>query len=186
MKHYELVICVIIEEGGDGMALEIQLLRTDDCVSQIITKHADMVLRLCFIQLQNEADTDDAFQDIFLKLFEKCPSFRDDEHLKAWLIRCTINHCKNIRGTYWNRNKVSIDNIVMPTNNIEQDREVIRFVMQLPNKYRNVIYLYYFEGYPTKDIAKILNTKDATVRTRLKRGREMLKNSLIEGGIDYA
>jgi len=169
------------------MTVEIQLLRTGDCVSQIIGKHADMVLRLCYIHLKNKADAEDAFQDIFLKLYEKSPSFKDAEHLKAWLIRCTINHCKNVLGTYWNRNKVSIDTIVMPTNKEQQqDREVVLTVMQLPYKYRSVLYLHYFEGYPTKDIAKMLNTKDATVRTRLKRGRELLKDSLIEGGIEHA
>lgn len=172
---------------GKVMTMEMQLLRTDDCVSQIITKHADMVFRLCLIYLKNKSDAEDAFQDIFLKLFElfeKRLVFNDDEHLKAWLIRCTINRCKNILGSYWIKNKISIDEIIMPIND-EHDRDIIRYVLKLPIKYRSVIYLYYFEGYPTKEIAGMLHIKDATVRTHLKRGREALKNELLKGGFYY-
>lgn len=164
--------------------MEIQLLRTDNCVSEIITKHADLVLHLCLINLRNKADAEDAFQDVFLKLFEKIYMFNDEEHLKAWLIRCAINRCRNILGSYWRKNRVSIENIVMPVND-KKDKEVLSRVMELPQKYRSVIYLYYFQGYPSRDIAKMLNTKDATVRTRLKRGRELLKASLVKGGFFY-
>lgn len=168
--------------------MEIQLLRTDDCVSEIITKYADMVFRLCFVYLKNKADAEDAFQDIFLKLYEKNLSFNDEEHLKSWLIRCTINHCKNIATSFWNRNKTSIDEVtiaITETNDMDVDKEVIKNVMQLPVNYRSVIYLYYFDGYRTKEIAEMLMIKDATVRTRLKRGREMLKQNLIKGGYQY-
>lgn len=161
----------------------IQLLRTDDCVSQIISRHADMVYRLCIVYLKNKADAEDAFQDIFLKVFEKCPSFNDEEHLKAWLIRCTINHCKNVLGSFWHRNRATLDDILASVTR-DDDKEVIQYVMQLPITYRSVIYLHYFEGYSTKEIAAMLNIKDATVRTRLKRGRELLKTNMIKGGFE--
>jgi RNA polymerase sigma-70 factor (ECF subfamily) len=167
------------------MYMGIQLLRTDDCVSQIIDRHADMVFRLCIVYLKNKADAEDAFQDIFLKVFEKCPSFNDEEHLKAWLIRCTINHCKNILSSFWRRNSAPMDDVLAAVNSTD-DREMIGYVMQLPVEYRSVIFLHYFEGYPTKEIASMLKTKDATVRTRLKRGRELLKTNLIKGGFEYA
>lgn len=160
--------------------MEIQLLRTDDCISQIISRHADMVFRLCIVYLKNRADAEDAFQDVFLKMFEKRPSFNDEEHLKAWLIRCTINHCKNVLGSFWHRNRACLDDALTAVSS-KEDKEIIEYVMQLPATYRSVIYLHYFEGYPSKEIASILKTKDATVRTQLKRGRELFENEFNQG-----
>lgn len=163
--------------------MEIQLLRADSCVSEIISKYADLVFRLCIVYLKNKADAEDAFQDIFIKFFEKKPEFNDEEHMKAWLIKCTTNHCKNMLGSYWNRFRVSIDNVVLHTEDKEDD-ELVRFVMKLPFKYKSVIYLYYYEGYSSLEISKILNIKEATVRTQLKRGRELLKKDLSSGGFE--
>lgn len=162
----------------------IQLLRTDSCVSEIISKHADLVFRLCLLYLKNRADAEDAFQNIFMKLFEKDLNFNDEEHLKAWLIKCTTNHCKNTLTSYWNRFRVSIDDIVLPIVD-KQEGELVRYVMKLPLKYKSVIYLYYYEGYSTLEISKILDIKDATVRAHLKRGRELLKKDLQNGGFEY-
>ena len=165
--------------------MEIQLLRTDSCVSEIITKYADLVFRLCIVYLKNRADAEDAFQDIFIKLFKKNNEFNDEEHIKAWLIKCTTNHCKNILGSYWNKFRVSIDNVVLPIE-VKQDHELIKYVMKLPVKYKAVIYLYYYEGYSSLETSKILNIKEATVRTQLKRGREILKKELLNnGGFEY-
>ena len=163
--------------------MEIQLLRTDSCVSEIISKYANLVFRLCIVYLKNEADAEDAFQDIFIKLFEKNPKFNDEEHIKAWLIKCTTNHCKNILGSYWNRFRVSIENVELPIEDKEDD-ELVKFVMKLPFKYKAVIYLYYYEGYNSLEISEILNVKEATVRTQLKRGRELLKKDLSNGGFE--
>ena len=163
--------------------MEIQLLRTDSCVSEIISKYANLVFRLCVVYLKNEADAEDAFQDIFIKLFEKNPKFNDEEHIKAWLIKCTTNHCKNILGSYWNRFRVSMDNVELPIEDKEDD-ELVKFVMKLPFKYKAVIYLYYYEGYNSLEISEILNVKEATVRTQLKRGRELLKKDLSNGGFE--
>lgn len=163
--------------------MEIQLLRTDSCVSEIISKYANLVFRLCIVYLKNNADAEDAFQDIFIKFFEKNPKFNDEEHIKAWLIKCTTNHCKNILGSYWNRHRVSIDNVILPIEDKDDD-ELVKFVMKLPFKYKSVIYLYYYEGYSSLEISKILNIKEATVRTQLKRGRELLKKDLSNGGFE--
>jgi len=163
--------------------MEIQLLRTDSCVSEIISKYADLVFRLCIVYLKNRANAEDAFQDIFIKLFEKNLKFNDEEHLKAWLIRCTANHCKNMLGSYWNKFRVSIDDVVLPIED-KRDEELVEFVMKLPFKYKGVIYLYYYEGYNTLEISEILNIKEATVRTQLKRGRDILKKDLSIGGFE--
>jgi RNA polymerase sigma factor (sigma-70 family) len=173
---------VLYKEGGRFMG--IQLLRTDSCVSEIISKHADLVYRLCMVYLKRKEDAEDAFQNIFIKLFEKDHDFDDDEHLKAWLIKCTTNHCKNSLKSYWNRFRVSIDDIVISTEDKRQG-EVTKYVMKLPVKYKSVMYLYYYEGYSTIEISKILNIKDATVRMRLRRGRERLKKDLNKGGFEH-
>ena len=164
--------------------MEIQLLRTDSCVSEIMSKYADLVLRLCIVYLKNKADAEDAFQDIFIKLFNKNTEFNDEEHIKAWLIKCTTNHCKNILGSYWNRYRVSIDDVVLHVED-KTDHDLVKYVMRLPFKYKAVIYLYYYEGYNSLETSKILNIKEATVRTQLKRGREILKKELSNGGFEY-
>jgi len=162
----------------------IMLTRNDDSVSNVLAKYADMVLRLALVHLRHRADADDVFQDVFIKLFEKEQTFDDDEHLKAWLIRCTTNRCKNHVGSYWFRNKTSLDALVLPVED-KAEGEVIACLMRLPVPYRSPIYLYYYEGYSSAEISQILQTKDATIRTRLKRGREILKEMLKkEGFID--
>lgn len=160
----------------------IRLTRNDDSVSNVLAKYADMVLRLALVHLRHRADADDVFQDVFIKLFEKEHTFEDDEHLKAWLIRCTTNRCKNHVGRYWYRNKISLDVLVVPIED-KAKGEVIACLMKLPIPYRSPIYLFYYEGYSSAEISKILQAKDATIRTRLKRGREMLKEMLQKEGI---
>jgi RNA polymerase sigma factor (sigma-70 family) len=164
--------------------MEIQLLCTDSCVSEVITKYADLVFRLCIVYLKNKADAEDAFQDIFIKLYKKNGKFNDEEHIKAWLIRCTTNHCKNILASHWNRFRTPIDDLIIPIED-KQDNELSKYVMKLPFKYKAVIYLYYYEGYNSLETSKILNIKEATVRTHLKRGREILKKELTNGGFEY-
>ena len=159
--------------------MEIQLLRTDSCASEIISKYANLVFRLCMVYLKNKADAEDAFQDIFIKFFGKNSEFNDEEHIKAWLIKCTTNHCKNILGSYWNRFRVSIDNVVLNIEDKEED-ELVKLVMMLPFKYKSVIYLYYYEGYNSLEISKILNVKEATIRTQLKRWLLLMKLKKIQ------
>lgn len=159
-----------------------ELLRTDDCISNILDRYADMVLRLSFMYLKNRSDAEDATQEIFLKLFRVMPKFNDEEHIKAWLITVTANHCKDILKSIWRKKVQLLDEIALPIKDDEK-REVIKQVLDLPLKYRNVIHLYYYEGYSTLEIASLLKKKEPTIRTRLKRGREILKSRLT-GGLD--
>ena len=169
---------------GEGMLIvTMKVTRNEECVSQVITKYADMVLRLALLHLKNRADAEDVFQDVFAKLFDKEQAFNDEEHLKAWLIRCTTNRCKNLFGSYWFRNKTSLDSLELPVED-KAEGEVISCLTQLPVPYRTVIYLYYYEGYSSSEIAEILGTNDVTVRTRLKRGRAMLKQKLQKEGLN--
>ncbi len=150
-------------------------------IKKIIEKHSDMVYRICLMYLKNCLDAEDAYQEIFIKIMEKAPKFENDNHQKAWIIKITNNHCKNIlRKRNFFQMLTYDDNINIPVTN-NNDNEILRIIYTLPLNYRNVIYLYYYEGYSTKEIAKMLHIPDATIRTWLKRARESLK--ILIGGV---
>ncbi len=159
----------------------MKLTRSENCVSQVMATYADLVLRLAVLHLRNRADAEDVFQDVFIKLFETEREFNDHEHLKAWLIRTTTNRCKNHLASFWHRNRSSLDEVVMTVED-QAERGVLVSLMALSAIYRSVIYLYYYEGYSTGEIATLLELNEATVRTRLKRGRDLLKQILIREG----
>ena len=114
-------------------------------------------------------------------MYKVGPDFNDEEHIKAWLLKVTANECKNRLKSFWHKNMISLEEIVLPVQD-KEDREVIKMVLSLPVKYRNVLYLHYFEGYSIREMSELLNLKEATVKTHLKRGRELLKKLLIQGG----
>ena len=145
----------------------------------VVRKYADSVLSACIMRLKNEADADDCFQNTFLKLYTNPPEFREEEHIKAWLLRVAINECKNfIRD---NRKTVPLDSVppvVQP--NSDDFRDISWALMRLEPEYREVLYLYYVEQYRVKEIAGILEKNPNTVKTMLSRGRKKLKK--IYGG----
>lgn len=115
-------------------------------------------------------------------LLKKNPVFNDKNHEKAWILRTTINVCKNKLNTFWNRNKQSIDDSpdVAVYDSHNTDSSVLKAVMSLPEKYRITIYMYYYEEYSTAEIAKITGKNDVTVRSLLRRARAKLKEMLKE------
>lgn len=158
----------------------IELLRREDYISQLVEKYSDMVLRLALTYVKNISDAQDVCQDVFIKIFQLNKTFIDSEHEKAWIIRVTINACKDVMRSQWKKKFLSINEIVLPVKDRE-NREVVSIVLELPLKYRSVIYLHYFENYSTLEIAKLLNRNSATVRTQLKRAREILKTKMVGG-----
>ncbi|GAA0182265.1 sigma-70 family RNA polymerase sigma factor [Clostridium sediminicola] len=161
--------------------MEKQSLRTDDCINEIVSKYSDMVLRLAFIYVKNISDAEDITQDVFLKLYRGNKVFNNDEHLKAWLIVVTKNTSKDYIKSLWRRKTEELKDNLSANDNYF-DSQLIKEVLKLPVKYRDVLYLYYYEGYSISEIAKNLNINEATIRTRLKRGREALKRKI--GGLD--
>jgi RNA polymerase sigma-70 factor (ECF subfamily) len=139
--------------------------------------HKTMLFRIAFSYLGNKYDCEDVIQEAFIKLCYKAPDFPSDEDEKRWLIRVTVNLCKNHLRSFWHRNKVNIDDLVElaaePT-----DTEVLQEILKLPNKYHIVLHLYYFEGYKISEISDILKLSESGVKMRLKRGRELLKIEL--------
>ena len=147
----------------------------------IITKHENKLFRTALAILGNRADAEDVVQDAFIKLFEKQYNFESPEHEAAWLIRVTVNLCKNrLRSYWWKRTVPLLD--TYPAQNDDQ-LEMMQTVLALPSKYRGVIHLFYYEGYSTKEIAEITEQKESTVRQQLTRARRMLKD-VLEG--EYA
>jgi RNA polymerase sigma-70 factor (ECF subfamily) len=136
-----------------------------------------MVYRLCFIYLKNTAEAEDATQNIFIKLLTKKKVFTDYEHEKAWFIVVTKNYCKDVRKKWWNFNWVNIDTVNEFKNSYieEKDNEVFEKLLSLPPKYKETLYLYYYEGYSVKDLSKLFNRKESTIQTHLFNGRKQLK-----------
>lgn len=157
-------------------------MRTDEEINRAIDLYSDMVRRLCFVHLKNYADTEDIFQTVFLKYSQNKIDFTGNEHEKAWLIRVTINACKDLLRDFFRRNVVSIDTFYnLPEQTTNDHRYLLEEVVKLPEKYRNVIYLFYYEGYSAVEIGQILNRKVNTIYTWLDRARAQLRDVLIEG-----
>ncbi|MEG0391961.1 MAG: sigma-70 family RNA polymerase sigma factor [Anaerovoracaceae bacterium] len=158
-------------------------MRNETEARRAIDKYSDMVQRLCLIHLKNYADSEDVFQTVFLKYVLYSGTFESEEHEKAWLIRVTINECKDLLKSVY-RKRVGFSDVLekIVPEAAPENRAVLEAVLTLPKKYKNVIYLHYYEGYKATEIAKILNKKENTIYTLLARGREQLKELI--GGKD--
>ncbi len=143
-------------------------------------KHMDTVFRLAYSYLKNSADAEDVTQDTLLKLYQSEENFQSEEHVRAWLIRVAANECKSLLRSSWR--KVEPLEEYMETLDLPspEHEELFRAVMALPDRYRVLIYLFYYEGYSSDEIARMLDMPAATVRTRLARARTKLKNNLTE------
>ncbi len=160
-------------------------MRNEREVNNAVEKYADMIRRICFYYLKNQADTEDVFQNVFLKYMMHDESFHDDEHEKAWLLRVAINACKDYLKSFFRNNTVTLEIInEMAAEVPEEHREVMEAVLSLPNKYKDPIYLHYYEGYSAAEIGRILGKKENTVYSLLSRGRKILKEKLGGEGID--
>ena len=146
---------------------------TKDYISDLLDKYSDMVLRIAYTYLKNRADAEDIVQDVFLRIIDKKPSFNDESHEKSWLIRATINMCKNKVNMFWNKNKCSIDDVqeFAVSDKYNTDTSVFQAVMALGEKYRVVVYMYYYEGYSTPEIADVIGKNETTIRSLLHRAR---------------
>ena len=151
---------------------------------RIYDLYFDTVYRVCFIYMKNNADAQDMAQETFLKMLRKPFNYESDEKTKAWLIVCASNLCKNHLKKWWRKKSVSLDEEIGNLENIQginlnnEQSEILETVMSLDGKYSLPVYLYYYEGYSTGEIAKMLDTKPSTVQTRLAKARQLLKMEL--------
>jgi len=160
-------------------------MRSEQETTRAIERYSDTVRRLCMLHLKNEADTEDIFQTVFLKYVLSSVSFENDEHEKAWLIQVTINACKDLLKSFFRSHTVSLDKIMEQTSELPPDySDVWEAVFSLPQKYRDVVYLHYFEDYTAPQISRILGKNVNTIYTLLTRSKKMLRERL-GGGYDY-
>lgn len=160
-----------------------RLLVDNNFIQTVVQDYSDMVIRIAYQNLRKEKDAEDVAQDVFLKLVQFCDSFNDYEHVKAWLIRATINKCKDFRKSAWFRKTVPMTNEQQFKSKEQSEiSEIMEEIWQLPENYRNIIYLYYFEGYTIPEIARIISKKVNTVNSQLQRARKKLKNIILEEG----
>ena len=154
-------------------------MKSAEDLNRVMETYADMVRRICLVHLKNQHDTEDVFQEVYMKYMLYEGLFESDEHEKAWFARVTINACTDWLRILSRRKWVPLDII-----NEEQEvldstsSEILEVVLKLPEKYRNVIYLFYYEGYSAVEIAKILERKENTIYTWLARAKELLRNNL--------
>ena len=142
-------------------------------------RHVDTVYRLCYARLGNAADAEDATQSVFIKLMERAPAFKDHEHEKAWLLRCAINHCADVCKSAARSKATELpDNLAEDPEDPSMRHAVLDAVRALPDPYQDCVYLHYFEGYKTDEIAQMTDTNPSTVRNRLADARKLLKSAL--------
>lgn len=154
-------------------------MRSEEAVNRAIENYASTVKRICFIHLKNEADTEDICQTVFLKYAMNDKVFDSEAHEKAWIIRVTINACKDLLKSFFRKHTVSLDAYVEQGGVVDAAHsEVLEAALALPEKYRRVIYLHYYEGYPAADIAEILRINVNTVYTQLTRAKTLLRDEL--------
>ena len=160
-------------------------MRSEQEVNRAIERYADTVRRICMLHLKNRADTEDIFQNVFLKYLLHTAPFADDEHEKAWLIRVTINACRDLLRSFFRSRTVPLDAVAEQAAELPPDhREVLDAVLSLPQKYKDVVYLHYYEGYAAPEIGRILGKNVNTVYTLLNRAKQQLREKL--GGEDDA
>ena len=151
---------------------------TSRSIEEIYECHYDMIYRVSFSYLKNSEDTKDIISEVFLKLMQKKIEFKNAEHEKAWLLRTTINLCKDYLKS-WRRKTLNIDDYTnSESENLFQEDETLKAVIELPDRYRDVVYLHYYEGYTTEEIAKMLKKPHSTVRYHLQEARKFLKGVL--------
>lgn len=143
---------------------------------QIVDEYSDMVTRICIVKLKNYTNAQDCYQNVFVKLYKKNPCFENREHLKRWLIKVTVRECINFSRQFWYKKVVCVDEIIARAN--EEEKGVMEEVLNLPDKYRDVVYLHYYEGYKISELSAMLNRKEGTIKAQLSRGRDLLRNVL--------
>lgn len=150
-------------------------------LENMVEKYSNMVYRLALTRTKSKENSEDVYQEVFLRLSRKLPNFESEEHEKAWLIKVTINCSKNLlNSNFLKYNSELKEEIAFDT---KERHDIYYAVQELPLKYRTIIHLYYYEQYKINEISKILNISENTIKSRLARAREKLKQK-IEGGIE--
>lgn len=158
-------------------------------ISEIVDTYSNMVYKLALARTKNKFDADDVYQEVFMRYMKNYHKLKSNEHTKAWFIRVTVNCSNNIFNSSWFKKTVLFknslkDNLKDDINfSTEENKHVYNAVLELPKKYRTVIYLFYYEDMSIKEISKALEIKEGTIKSQLHRGRNLLKE-ILEGEIN--
>lgn len=146
---------------------------TEDLFPEVFEKYKNTVYSVVFHYVRNVEDAADLQQETFLKLLAGGVEYESEEHMKAWLFRVAINSCKNFLRSKSYRADVPLSE-ELPAEQKEESTDLFDIVLTLPEKYRVPLHLFYYEDYTIRQIASVLEIPEATVKIRLKRGREKL------------
>lgn len=157
----------------------MQTLQTQERANEILDLYGNRVLRLAFSYMKNYSDAEDVLQEVMFKWLNNRVKFESKEHEKAWLLRVTSNICKNKLKSFWYIKRKDLEeNMEYLSKWNEEEIGVLTLMNQLDAKYREVIHLYYYEGYSTQEIARLLGEQESTIRSRMSRARKKLKIDL--------
>lgn len=170
---------------------EMMLDEREQIIDQLMREYSDDILHLVYTYVKNRTIAEDLAQEIFIKCYEKLNQFNQQSTIKTWLYRIASNHCKDYLRS-WHYRKITLSNKVfdhIPSKSKQVEEEVIKHseensltnaVMNLPLKYREVVFLHYYEELSLNEISKITSVNINTLKTRLKRAKELLKDKMIE------
>lgn len=148
---------------------------------RIVHGYLDTVYRVALSSSKNPQDAEDIVQSTFLKLLEHKGTFQDEDHIRKWLIRVTINEANSLWRSFWRKKVISLEETLEEPGFFEPEKsELFWAVQELSPKYREVTYLYYYEEYSVKEIARLLHISETAIQTRLMRAREKLRQQLKE------
>ncbi len=139
----------------------------------LVNIYGDMLYRICLMSLRNHADAEDAVQEVFLKYLTRAPDFDTSEHEKAWLITVALNQCRNMLRSQ--RIIPTDPELLHPPENPPEQNQILDALMQVPGKFREVLILYYIEGYKIKEISQIIGKGQSAVKMRLAKGKKLLE-----------
>ncbi|MCR6109774.1 sigma-70 family RNA polymerase sigma factor [Bacillus sp. A301a_S52] len=166
-------------------------------IDQLMHDYGDAILHLAYTYVKNRSTAEDLTQEIFIKCYEKLPQFNQKATIKTWIYRIASNHCKDYLRS-WHYRKITINNKIwdyIPCQSPYVEDEIMRkseghsltyAVTNLPIKYREIVFLHYYEELPLAEISKITNVNMNTIKTRLKRAKELLKDKLLKEGLKNA
>ena len=156
---------------------------TDADFEAFYERHWKYVYRLCFTYMKSEADAEDCAEDVFVKVLTGGHIFEDETQERKWLTVTAANQCKDRLKSFARKNVGSIDDDMMPeiaAPEPEDNSDVLEAVLALPLKLKDVIWLYYYEGYPTEEVARLLGRPPSTVRNQMRDARNLLRSTLGE------
>lgn len=156
---------------------------SDREAERLVEEYSDLILRLSYTYLKSTQDAEDICQTVFLKLLTSGKTFSDPEHERAWVVRATVNACKDELRAF-RRKALPLDSVGETAAPALPESDTLDAVMALPQKYREAVYLFYYEGYSVKEIARLLHRSESAVAAHLSRGRKQLHEKLLGGDMN--